>query len=120
MVLNHLDVLVYDVHRTAAFFTRCFGFTLTTNPQSPAIAILRGDGPFTLVIQKKKSPEQAYPDGAHFGFIVANETAVREQYARMRTEAVEGLGEVHVNGRGTMFYVRAPGALVIEVSCRPG
>ena len=55
MQLNHIDLQVPDVQEAAAFFERWFGFELTSNRDSPAIAILRGEGDFTLVLQRRSS-----------------------------------------------------------------
>ena len=118
MLLNHIDLQVPDVQQTAAFFAAHFGFQRLGNLNSPAIAILSGPGPFTLVLQKLKPAEASYPEGFHIGFIVDAPDAVRAQHGRMRAAGVEMLGEVQVNGRGTMFYLTAPGGVTIEVSCR--
>jgi catechol 2,3-dioxygenase-like lactoylglutathione lyase family enzyme len=114
VLLNHVDLQVPDVQLTAAFFEAHFGFTRLGNQRSPAIAILEGPGPFTLVLQHDAAPR--YPEGFHIGFIVETLELVHAQHARMA--GVERVGRVQVNGRGTMFYARAPGEVTVEVSCR--
>lgn len=116
MRLNHLDLQVPDVQSTTLFFERHFGFSLTTSRTSPAIAILSGDGGFTLVLQRKKSEDEAYPSDFHLGFIVDDEAAVERAHAAL-TEAGEDVSPVVRNGRGTMIYCRRDGFLV-EVSRR--
>lgn len=115
MKLNHLDVQVPDVQACAAFFTTHFDFTQVSNPHSPAIAILTGEGPFTLVLQHHPKPE--YPEGFHLGFLVDDVHTVHEHRARL-VAANLSPSAVQVNGRGTMFYLRAPGGVLVEVSHR--
>ena len=117
MKLNHLDIQVPDPRETAAFFALHFQFVQLGNQHSPAIAILEGPGPFTLVIQKCKDPSEKYPEGFHVGFIVDDVAAVHAKHAAIKT-ALPELGDVQVSGRGTMFYFLAPGGVLVEVSCR--
>jgi catechol 2,3-dioxygenase-like lactoylglutathione lyase family enzyme len=95
MQLNHIDLQVTDVVRSAAFFARYFGFRQTSNPGSPAIAILAGDGGVVLVLQRR-TDDRPWPDGFHVGFLV------------------DDVATVH---RGTMTYCRHDGFLV-EVGVR--
>ena len=115
MHLNHVDLQVEDVQATAAFFERFFGFTHTSNRASPAIAILRGDRNFTLVLQRRAEGER-YPDGFHVGFIVDDEATVHRLHDELASSG-EPVSDVKKNGRGTMIYCRRDGFLV-EVSCR--
>lgn len=114
MKLNHLDLQVTDIHRTTAFFVRHFGFALRSSPTSPAIAILEGEDGFTLVLQRVKNEDVAYPEGFHLGFIVADEETVCRA-AEGLSAAGEQVSPVTRNGRGTMIYCRHDGFLV-EVS----
>ena len=117
MQLNHLDLQVPNVPETAAFFERHFEFAIRGNRSSAAIIILAGAGGFTLVLQRLK-PGETYPDGFHCGFIVDDEERVRAEHARLRADGVK-CSEIIVNQRGVIFYLRAPGDVTIEVSCRP-
>jgi catechol 2,3-dioxygenase-like lactoylglutathione lyase family enzyme len=114
--LNHLDVQVPNVLETAAFFERHFQFEIHGNRLSPAIAILEGQGGFILVLQRV--PDAAYPEGFHIGFLVAHEAEVHEKHASLAAAGV-ACGEVQRNGRGVMFYFKAPGGVLVEVSHRP-
>jgi predicted enzyme related to lactoylglutathione lyase len=116
--LNHLDLQVTDVPAAAAFFVHHFGFTLASNGTSPALAILSDAAGFSLVLQRQQHADERYPEGFHFGFIVDTVDAVHAQRARLIESGVAGVGEIIVNGRGTMFYMRGPSDLVIEVSVR--
>src|SRR5919202_1867944 len=103
MKLNHLDLQVPDVQATALFFERYFGFSLRSSRSSPAIAILDdGDG-FVLVLQRRKGEEEAYPEGFHVGFLVADEAQVVAFQARARAEGLT-ISDVDRNARGVMAY----------------
>jgi catechol 2,3-dioxygenase-like lactoylglutathione lyase family enzyme len=115
MHLNHLDLQVSDVQAHAAFFERFFAFEHRSNRSSPAIAILAGEGGFTLVLQKKKKDDELYPEGFHCGFIVDDVALVEEAHQRLVDANVE-VSDVIVNGRGTMIYCRTPDGIVVEVS----
>ncbi|MCB9736535.1 MAG: VOC family protein [Deltaproteobacteria bacterium] len=116
MTLNHLDLHVPDVAAAVALFTRGFGLTLTSSPRSPALAILVDDVGFTLVLQRADAP--TYPDGVHVGFLVATPAEVHARHAHLAALEQSELGDVHQNGRGTLFYLRGPAGLLVEVSCR--
>ena len=116
MKLNHLDVQVGDVQATVLFFERYFGFALTTSRTSPAIAVLRGDDGFVLVVQRKKHDEETFPPDFHFGFLV-DDVATVERLHRELASGGEHVSAIDVNARGTMVYCRHAGFLV-EVSCR--
>jgi len=117
MKLNHIDLQVPDVQEAAAFFERWLGFAHTSNRASPAIAILRGEGDFTLVLQKRAEGE-SYPESFHVGFLLDEESGVLDFHARARAAGLS-ISDVQRNGRGTLTYLRGPGDLLIEVSCRP-
>jgi catechol 2,3-dioxygenase-like lactoylglutathione lyase family enzyme len=116
--LNHIDLQVPDVPTTAAFFERHFGFEILGNRSSAAIIILRGEDGFSLVLQRA-APGEAYPEGFHIGFLVDDVAAVEAAHARLAA-AGAAPGDIGRNNRGTMFYLRAPGAILVEVSCRRG
>ena len=116
MKLNHLDLQVPDVQETAAFFERWLSFTHVSSRTSPAIAILRGEDGFTLVIQRRAEGER-FPENFHVGFLV-DEPVVLDFHARARAAGLS-ISDVIRNGRGTLTYLRAPGEILVEVSARP-
>ncbi|AGC41461.1 hypothetical protein MYSTI_00102 [Myxococcus stipitatus DSM 14675] len=118
MKLNHIDLQVPDVQRTAAFFERYFGFEHTSNRASPAIAILEDGAGLVLVLQRLKRPEEKYPEGFHVGFLVDAVETVLAFHARALADGLE-VSEVIRNNRGTMVYCQAPGAVLVEVNARP-
>lgn len=118
MKLNHLDLQVADVQETSRFFERYFGFLQATSRTTPAIAILHGEDGFILVLQRRKSAGETYPNGFHVGFIVDDRAEV-ERLHRELTSGGEEVSPIVENGRGTMIYCRRDGFLV-EVSRRRG
>ena len=117
MKLNHIDLQVPDVQEAAAFFERWFAFEHQSNRASPAIAILRGADGFSLVLQRRAEGER-YPENFHVGFLRQDESEVLDFHRRAR-EAGLSISDVQRNQRGTLTYLRGPGELLVEVSCRP-
>ncbi len=118
MKLNHLDLQVSDVQRSVQLFEQLLGLQLQSSRTSPAIAILTdGDG-FTLVLQRRKSETDTYPEGFHFGFLVADVETVRRFQADARALGLVDVSEVIENGRGVLVYVRTWDGLLVEVSCQ--
>lgn len=116
MKLNHLDLLVDDVHRSAAFFERYFGLCVRSKPSSPALVVLTDEAGFVLVLQRAGA-EQRYPKGFHLGFLLDDAAEVRALQARARADGIP-VSELIVNGRGTMTYLTAPEGYYVEVSCQ--
>ena len=113
MKLNHLDLQSTDVQALAAFFVDHFDLQRRSNDRSPAIAILGDEAGFTLVIQRHAAP--SYPEHFHVGFIhdaVAPVVAHRERLIAAGIAA----SELSSDNRGTRFYLKAPGDLLVEVS----
>lgn len=118
MKLNHLDLQVADVPRTVTFFEEAFGFQLQSNRRSSTIAILSDTDGFVLVLQRKKSETDKYPDGFHFGFLVEDLATVHRFHTRALDLGLD-VSEVIDNGRGTHVYCAGPDGLLAEVSYRP-
>lgn len=113
MKLNHLDLQVPDVVATAALFEEMLALRIESNRASPAIAILSDGHGFTLVLQRR-SDEQPFPEGFHFGFLVDAVDAVRAFRAKAHARGLD-VSDVIENGRGTLCYWRVAG-LLVEVS----
>ena len=116
MKLNHLDLQVSDVQRSVDFFERYFDLELRSSRTSPAIAILGDSHGFVLVLQRKKSEAEAYPDGFHVGFLVDDVESVHRAHARAKEGGLD-VTDVITNNRGVMVYCRAPDGYAVEVSC---
>lgn len=120
MQLNHLDLAVPDVAQTAAFFKAAFGFTeIETKGKTGAMTILEGEG-FELVLTRTQPTDvPPYPKTFHIGFLVPTEQCVNDAFARLLTTGID-LPEAPRIVRGRlMFYCRAPGGVLVEVSHRP-
>ena len=113
MHLNHLDLQTRDVQALATFFVEHFDFARHSNDRSPAIAILGDDAGFTLVLQRHETP--TYPEEFHVGFIHSAVEPVRDHHARLHAAGLHP-SAIQIDGRGTRFYLRGPGDLLVEVS----
>jgi catechol 2,3-dioxygenase-like lactoylglutathione lyase family enzyme len=119
MQLNHLDLPVPDVAATAAFFTAHFGFRLCETRGNNGFALLQGAGGFLLVLTRRRAEAtQNFPDTFHIGFLVDSEAAVHAAHARLQAAGVAGLPAVSFQRGATLFYVHAPGGVLVEVSHR--
>ena len=117
MKLNHLDLQVQDVATTKAFFERYFGLRTQSNPNSPALVIMKDEGGFVLVLQRARAPHR-YPEGFHLGFSVADLASVHTLHARALADGTQ-VSDVLVNGRGAVIYLTAPEGYYVEVTCPP-
>jgi catechol 2,3-dioxygenase-like lactoylglutathione lyase family enzyme len=115
--LNHLDLQVADVPRAVTFFEEAFGFQLQSNRRSSTIAILSDSCDFVLVLQRKKSETDRYPNGFHFGFLVDDVESVHRFHTKAHELGLE-VSEIIDNGRGTHVYCSGPDGLLAEVSYR--
>lgn len=120
MKLNHLNLCTSDVPGLAGFFADHFGFETVGMLGREAFALLRGSDGFALNIMRIKDGTSAsYPDGFHVGFHIGSPAEVRARHAELTAAGLE-VGEVQVLMRGgiatTIFYLHAPGGLLVEVS----
>jgi catechol 2,3-dioxygenase-like lactoylglutathione lyase family enzyme len=119
MQLNHLDLPVPDVAATAAFFTAHFGFRLLETRGNNTFALLLGEGGFALVLTRRRGEAgQDFPDNFHIGFLVGSDAAVHDLHARLRAAGVPELPPVSSQRGAALFYVHAPGGILVEVSHR--
>jgi len=76
----------------------------------------RDDTGFVLTMMKAKPDDTtAYPGSFHVGFYV-DEADVHALHERMRFAGID-VGDISAIHRGTMFYVTAPGGVLIEICC---
>lgn len=116
MRINHLDLQVSDVQATAALLEELVDLRVTSNRGSPAIAILEDGAGFTLVLQRRKRDDDRYPDGFHFGCLVADEAAVVAFHERASGRGDLEVSGVQRNGRGVLCYARLADGILLEVS----
>jgi catechol 2,3-dioxygenase-like lactoylglutathione lyase family enzyme len=114
--LNHLDLQVSDVQRSAALFEQLLGLQLESSRTSPALAILTDGAGFTLVLQRRKNDADRYPEGFHCGFLVDDVETVRGFHAKASGHPDLEVSEIIENNRGVLVYVRTWDGVLIEVS----
>lgn len=117
MQLNHLDLVVPDVQRASEFFETFLGFRCEAMKGRQALAILKGEGGFTLVLSNlgEEGPPR-YPKQFHLGFLQKTQAEVRALYERFTREGVEIVYPLNERRGSLMFYCHAPGQVLIEVS----
>jgi catechol 2,3-dioxygenase-like lactoylglutathione lyase family enzyme len=120
MQLNHIDLAVPDVALTSGFFKTVFGFVEIETKGNAGMTILNGSDGFELILTRAHaSNTPLYPKTFHIGFLVSSEQEVQDTYCRLRATGVE-LPAPPRSVRGhLMFYCRAPGGILVEVSHRP-
>ena len=119
MQLNHIDLAVPNVALTATFFKTALGFAEIQTKGNDGMTILKGSDGFELVLTRTSESNPAYPKTFHIGFLVPSEQDVHEAYRRVAASGIE-LPQPPRPVRGhLMFYCRAPGGILIEVSHRP-
>jgi catechol 2,3-dioxygenase-like lactoylglutathione lyase family enzyme len=116
MKLNHLDLQVSDVQQSVDFFERYFDMEMRSSRTSPALAILSDRQGFMLVLQRRKSDADVYPEGFHLGFVVDDVESVGRVQARAKEGGLD-VTDVITNNRGVMIYCKAPDGYAVEVSC---
>jgi catechol 2,3-dioxygenase-like lactoylglutathione lyase family enzyme len=116
--LNHLNLCVPDVADARRFFETYFDFRCI-DLKGDALAVLEGANGFTLVISNfKKDVTPVYPDAFHIGFIVESPEQVQAMYERLQQGGIEMYHEPRTMRGSLLFYCYAPGAILLEVSCR--
>jgi catechol 2,3-dioxygenase-like lactoylglutathione lyase family enzyme len=124
MRLNHLDLHVPDVARTRDFLVSYFGLRHLETRGADTLAILEDEAGFELIISrpvaKLGGSDQATlgVNTCHIGFIVATRDEVDAVYARLIAGGVEVPNAPKAMRGGCVFYVMAPGQILVEVSCR--
>ena len=118
MQLNHLDIPVPDVRSTATFFERFFDLKLVEMKGRDALAILKDEAGFTLVLSPVRPGAQALPEPFHVGFHLDSEEAVRAMHARITEGGVERVSALDHRRGALLFYCYAPGPVLVEVAHR--
>lgn len=119
MRLNHIDLPVTDVPAAADFFQRFFGFDVVATKGRDAMAILKGEEGFVLVLTRLREEAAAMPQTFHVGFLVSDEHRVHELHRRLSDAELPSLSPVTSLRGTTLFYCRAPGGVLVEVGHRP-
>ena len=120
MILNHINLAVFDVPALTRFFQQGFGFELMSQRGAGKMSLLRGQDGFILVLMHDKTTgPETYPKLFHVGFLVSMTAEVRQYYHRLVTAGFE-VPEPAILERGGPkafgFYCHAPGGVLVEVS----
>ena len=110
VALNHVSLTVEDRERSAAFYAEHFGMTRTLHDDDHLL-ILGSDEGSVLALYAGPVPE--LPDRNHFGFQVADGSAVRAARERFRAAGVEET-EWQDDGRFVRVQVADPDGYRVE------
>ncbi len=114
MTINHLNLCVPDVAASRTFFEQFLGFAC--GRPNDQLSVLIDDAGFVLTIMKAKPEDTtSYPGSFHVGFYVT-EAEVHALHETMHRAGI-AVGDIATMHRGTMFYVSAPGGVLVEVCC---
>ena len=120
MKINHMNMTVPDVEATATFFEKHFAFTIRKQTGG-VIAILEDEDGFVLVLSNfPKTATFDYPADFHIGFYRDTKEDVITVFNRLKAVAVELPPEPKEIRDRFGFYFRAPGGLLIEITCANG
>jgi catechol 2,3-dioxygenase-like lactoylglutathione lyase family enzyme len=123
MRLNHLDLHVPDVTATTEFFTRYLGLKYLDTRANGGLAILTDGHGLELVlshaIEKFGTADQSNgPVTYHIGFIVPDRATVDTTHASMLAGGIELPTPPREIRGGYLFYVHAPGNVLVEIAAR--
>ncbi len=114
MDLNHLHLGAADVSSSRAFYERYFGFRHDADHGDGVF--LRNDDGFMIAIDPV-SDVPVLPSWFHYGFCLAEGSAVRALHARMTAEGVDLASKLMDFGDDcVVFYCNDPDGYRIEVS----
>ena len=124
MRLNHLDLHVSDFAETRNFFVTNFGFRHLETKGDDGLAILQDDAGLELVISRPIAKLGGADQAAlgvvtyHIGFLLPSRDDVDALYARLVAAGIELSAAPRAMRGGWVFYVTAPGKILVEVSSR--
>jgi len=123
MRLNHLDLHVPDVAATTGFFTRYLGLTHIDTRANGGFAILSDGHGLELAlshaIEKFGTKDQSGELVTyHIGFIVPDRATVDATHAAMVAGGVTLVHAPREIRGGYLFYVHAPGNVLVEIAAR--
>ena len=117
MKLNHLNLCVPDIGDAIDFFATFFAFR-PRDVRGDALAVLEGEDGFVLVLSNlRPSSPPVYPEDFHCGFIVDTPEEVHQAHERLVAGGVPVPRPPRAMRGSLIFYFRAPGDILMEVSC---
>ncbi|MEO6921468.1 MAG: VOC family protein [Collimonas sp.] len=112
--LNHLSFPTTNVAETTAFFEKYLGCEVVAAGET---CLLKLNG-FDIVLDHATKEIPVWPENFHFGVEVDNLDDVHALYKTFLEGGVHMETEVFNNSRGSRFFCRAPGGLMVEVNTR--
>lgn len=112
--LNHLSFPTANVAETAAFFEKYLGCEIVAAGQH---CLLKRNG-FDIVLEHAEEEAPVWPKNFHFGLEVDTLEDVQMLYREFLEGGVQMETEVFNNTRGSRFFCRAPGGVLIEINTR--
>lgn len=125
MKLNHLDLHVPDVGATSRFFVDYLGFQRRQATAIRDLEILEDANGLELVISRPVEAfggiDQDYVGAVtyHLGFLQERESDVDALYDRLLISPAEIRHPPRAMRGGRLFYLMAPGRILIEIAWRP-
>lgn len=114
MKFNHLSFPSRDVAATAAFFERHLEWQSTAMGRS---RVLKGYG-FDVVIEDATDRPVDWPGNFHIGFELPSLESLRQLYTRFQEAGVELTTALISHDRGSRFFCRIPGGVLVELNTR--
>ncbi|MDR6470218.1 catechol 2,3-dioxygenase-like lactoylglutathione lyase family enzyme [Paraburkholderia graminis] len=112
--LNHLSFPTNDVAETAAFFEKYLGCEVAAAGEH---RLLKRDG-FDIVLEHVSEETPDWPKNFHFGLEVATLNDLHTLHDEFLKGGVQMETGVFNNTRGSRFFCRAPGGVLIEINTR--
>lgn len=112
--LNHLSFPTTNVAETAAFFEKYLGCEIVAVGES---CLLKRNG-FDIVLDHVKEEVPVWPKNFHFGLELDSLDDVHSLYKEFLEGGVHMETEVFNNSRGSRFFCRSPGGVLIEINTR--
>jgi catechol 2,3-dioxygenase-like lactoylglutathione lyase family enzyme len=112
--LNHLSFPTTNVAETAAFFEQYLGCEIVAAGQS---CLLKRNG-FDIVLDHVTEELPVWPKNFHFGLELDSLEDVHTLYREFLAGGVHMETEVFNNKRGSRFFCRSPGGVLIEINTR--
>jgi len=112
--LNHLSFPTNDVAETAAFFEKYLGCEVAAAGEH---RLLKRDG-FDIVLEHVSEETPVWPKKFHFGLEVATLNDLHTLHDEFLKGGVQMETGIFNNTRGSRFFCRAPGGVLIEINTR--
>ncbi|HZZ10411.1 MAG TPA: VOC family protein [Paraburkholderia sp.] len=112
--LNHLSFPTVNVAETAAFFEKYLGCEIVAAGEH---CLLKRNG-FDIVLEQVAGQVPVWPGNFHFGLEVDSLADVHALHDEFLAGGVQMETGVFNNTRGSRFFCRAPGGVLIEINTR--